>query len=305
MEPESTSKLKASFGEYEELGKEHKRVSDRIAALQEAMKFSRQSGAFQALQNQMREVKELVKQKENLDGKMAVADLARKKDDDHRLAVKQEVSYSEQLGSVSERIEQLASMVMQYSEQNTDSLDFARCQRPDGSFYGTRGKCKKGKEAGAAAAPQSQSRVKAAPRKESLEDTKKTMAANRAAYLDEKKQSLKRGPLHKEVSQAGERVKERVPELKSRQQELERLERAARKHAAVTKKDPSKENRERMKLIMQALRDQERAVNRTQREIDKLRRQWISLHKKNERAKMSPEQRKAEAALDKQIRLMG
>ena len=43
-----------------------------------------------------------------------------------------------------------------------ETYDFARCVRPDGSFYGTRGKCKKGKEAGAkeAEAPKSSGAVK-------------------------------------------------------------------------------------------------------------------------------------------------
>jgi len=44
---------------------------------------------------------------------------------------------------------------LKYSENPEDQLayaeayDFARCQRPDGSFYGTGGQCRKGKEAGA------------------------------------------------------------------------------------------------------------------------------------------------------------
>jgi hypothetical protein len=36
---------------------------------------------------------------------------------------------------------------VEFSEGET--YDFTRCMRPDGSFYGTRGKCKKGSEAGA------------------------------------------------------------------------------------------------------------------------------------------------------------
>lgn len=35
----------------------------------------------------------------------------------------------------------------------TEILDFARCQRPDGTYYGTAGKCRKGKLTGAKAAP--------------------------------------------------------------------------------------------------------------------------------------------------------
>ncbi len=36
-----------------------------------------------------------------------------------------------------------------FSESALETLDFARCQRPDGSFYGTGGQCRKGSPAGA------------------------------------------------------------------------------------------------------------------------------------------------------------
>ena len=36
-----------------------------------------------------------------------------------------------------------------FSEEALEALDFARCQRPDGSFYGTGGTCRKGSPAGA------------------------------------------------------------------------------------------------------------------------------------------------------------
>lgn len=36
-----------------------------------------------------------------------------------------------------------------FSESAQDALDFARCQRPDGSFYGTSGQCRKGVSVGA------------------------------------------------------------------------------------------------------------------------------------------------------------
>lgn len=304
MEPETTSKLKASFGEYEELGKRHKQVSDRIANLQEAMKVSRQNGAFQALQKQMKEIKELVKQKEDLDGKMAVADLARKKDDDHRLAVKQEVSYSEQLGTVSEKIQELESLMFEFSEE----YDFARCQRADGSFYGTRGKCKKGKDAGAApvSAPQARAaKAVSAPRKETLDETRERMAANREAYLREKKAASKKGPLHKEVSEARDRVKEQMGEVKNRKSELDRLSRAYFAMEKKVKQEPSKENKERYKLVRSALIEQERAFRRSEKEAERLARQWRALNKKNERAMMTPAQRASERALDRQIKLMG
>ena len=36
-----------------------------------------------------------------------------------------------------------------FSESAQETLDFARCQRPDGSYYGTSGQCRKGSPAGA------------------------------------------------------------------------------------------------------------------------------------------------------------
>ena len=37
---------------------------------------------------------------------------------------------------------------LDYSEVEDMVMDFARCQRPDGSVYGTSGQCRKGKEVG-------------------------------------------------------------------------------------------------------------------------------------------------------------
>lgn len=116
LEPEAISTLRPSFKEYEDLGSKHRELTKSIEELNEKMKLSRQRGAFQALQEQMRTVKDLVKQREDIDAKMAVIDLARKKEDDRRLASRQEVSYAERIQSVSERIAKLEEMIVSYSE---------------------------------------------------------------------------------------------------------------------------------------------------------------------------------------------
>lgn len=149
MEPEVSSTLRPSFGEYEALGSKHTELSKQIGALNEAMKVSRMRGAFQTLQSQMKAVKELVKERERVDAQMATLDLARKKTDDHKINVQQETSYSEKIDSVSQRISLLESLMANYSEMNEAAYDFTRCVRPDGSSYGTRGKCKKGTESAA------------------------------------------------------------------------------------------------------------------------------------------------------------
>lgn len=120
MEPEVTSELKPSYGEYETLGEEHEALENQIQVLNEKMRLSRQRGAFQALQDQMKAVKELVKRKERLDAKMATLDLSRKKDDDHKIAAGLETSYSERLNSVGERIAKLESMILSFSEANAE-----------------------------------------------------------------------------------------------------------------------------------------------------------------------------------------
>jgi hypothetical protein len=148
------------------MGERHEALSSQIDSLNQAMKLSRQRGAFQELQNQMAAVKKLVKEREEIDGKMATVDLARKKTDDHNIAVGMETSYTEQLDSVNSRINRLQELLQDFSESMGEGeFDFTRCVRPDGSAYGTRGKCKKGTEGGPA--PMNKGTSQASPAKES------------------------------------------------------------------------------------------------------------------------------------------
>jgi hypothetical protein len=79
-------------------------------------------------------------------------------------------SFSEQsLKQYEELIGEIASV--NFSELNSDVYDFTRCVRADGTVYGSRGKCRKGREAAAAVVPSQ------APRKntaEKLESPKQT-----------------------------------------------------------------------------------------------------------------------------------
>lgn len=54
---------------------------------------------------------------------------------------------------------------LRFSEGQSQSYDFARCQRPDGSFYGTGGQCRTGTEAGAKEAPERKPRARKAAKK--------------------------------------------------------------------------------------------------------------------------------------------
>ena len=96
-----------------------------------------------------------------------------------------------------------------FSEYAQDALDFARCQRPDGSFYGTGGQCKKGPPAGAKeketkaaksaseaagktsrkemiAARDKEKELRAARKTAEAGDDKKAAATARRAHIDSK-----------------------------------------------------------------------------------------------------------------------
>ena len=71
----------------------------------------------------------------------------------------------------------------QFRETYTETYDFARCQRPDGSHYGTSGVCRKGSKVGAKEKPAAKDKKKAAPKKAKAapksvpSDMKKELAA--------------------------------------------------------------------------------------------------------------------------------
>ncbi len=60
-----------------------------------------------------------------------------------------------------------------FSESAQDALDFARCQRPDGSFYGTGGQCRKGSPTGAKEKAAPKAKAKAAPKRDNSKDIKR------------------------------------------------------------------------------------------------------------------------------------
>lgn len=269
MEPENISTLKASFGEYEALGNQHRKLSERIESLKEGMVKSRQQGAFQNLQRQMREVKNLVKEREDVDAQMAVLNLSRKKDDDHRLAVRQEESYSEQISSVAHKISQLEQKIMNFSE-----YDFARCQRPDGSFYGTRGKCRKGTES--------------------------------SAVTKEEKTSASKSPLARASASQLKGVNAKLGDLvRQLQQRAKEADKAFRKVDRETRKDKSPEAKKRRAIAAREADRAQRDAEKAQRALLKSQEQLAKTLEAERRRRMSPAQRAATARLDKEVRARG
>ena len=85
QEPEHTSKLKEAYNEllpptarnaeFNALTQADDALEEQIANLQQAMVTSRRMGNFQMLQNQMKQVQALIKQKEAVNARQAVANL--------------------------------------------------------------------------------------------------------------------------------------------------------------------------------------------------------------------------------------
>jgi hypothetical protein len=90
-----------------------------------------------------------------------------------------------------EQFAQLAAQTQAADFAEGDTYDFTRCVRPDGTAYGTRGKCRKGSEAGPAekpapigrAAPKSKPSAAVAPKRKlaTAAEAKETWAKAEAA----------------------------------------------------------------------------------------------------------------------------
>ena len=99
---------------------------------------------------------------------------------------------------------------MDYSEG--DSYDFTRCVRSDGSFYGTRGKCKSGKDAGAKE-EESKDPV-AGLRKAERERQAKQGADEKAKNLRDAKKEMK--DIADEINNRGPHTKEELADLEQK-----------------------------------------------------------------------------------------
>lgn len=80
------------------------------------------------------------------------------------------------------------------AENFSESFDFARCQRADGSFYGTSGSCRLGKEAGAKEAPERKPRAGKAAKKMAEMTTEERRSAIEQKVRMEVKQLRAKSP---------------------------------------------------------------------------------------------------------------
>lgn len=187
---------------------------------------------------------------------------------------------------------------LKYSEDPEDQLafaeayDFARCQRPDGSFYGTSGQCRKGKDAGAK--PEEPKKLKT--------DFRKEVAAGAAKR---KERDEKRAARMTRDNELRGQIREGMAALKPVKAELARRERAMKEAERRVKKDPSKENRANLKTMQRAVREQDLAARKAEREIEKMAKERFRISQQNERERMTPAQRREAARVRKIIKERG
>lgn len=130
-EPESTSKLRDAFNEllpanvmngerYEDLEKQAHALNLKIDKQQDKLRVCRLRGNFQEFHRCMKEMQDMIKEKERLDAKMAVAapggNAGQKQMTDYNRTYEQETSYSE-MEEIGSQIQALEEMLKDYMEQ--------------------------------------------------------------------------------------------------------------------------------------------------------------------------------------------
>jgi hypothetical protein len=127
-EPEHTSKLRDAFNEllpanvmqgdkYEDLEKQAHALNLKIDKQQEKLRICRMRGNFQEFHRCMQEMQDMIKEKERLDAKMAVAapggNAGQKQMTDYNRTYEQETSYSE-MEEIGSQIQALEEMLKEY-----------------------------------------------------------------------------------------------------------------------------------------------------------------------------------------------
>jgi hypothetical protein len=130
-EPEATSKLRDAFNEllpanvmqgdkYEDLEKQAHALNLKIDKQQDKLRVCRMRGNFQEFHRCMQEMQDMIKEKERLDAKMAVAapggNAGQKQMTDYNRTHEQESSYSE-MEEIGSQIAALEEMMKAYLEK--------------------------------------------------------------------------------------------------------------------------------------------------------------------------------------------
>ncbi len=140
---------------------------------------------------------------------------------------------------------------LRFSEDNSGSFDFARCQRADGSFYGTSGSCRLGKEAGAKEAPERKPRMTRGAKVKELEAKIKDLQSrseselnkgfrDRALQLSKEANKLmqEKADLQKSAPERKPRAAKKMADMTTEERRAA-LEKRVRAEVSSLRKDPN------------------------------------------------------------------
>lgn len=125
-EPETTGKLRDAYNEllptgakaaeYNALAARDDQLEKEIENLQAAMVHSRRTGNFQMLQNQMKQVEKMIKEKERIDAQMATKDLGAAQMDVYNDTMSHNHNEFSEMGDIASRIAELETALKEYME---------------------------------------------------------------------------------------------------------------------------------------------------------------------------------------------
>ena len=200
----------------------------------------------------------------------------------------------------------------EFSEEG-ETYDFTRCMRPDGTFYGTGGTCKKGSVAGA--------KEKETPRqkrnREDLESPKnkadmdhvglmKLMAKSPTAQRQLREEAkAKAGKPRATANELRDQQRALFDTAKARRAEAKAAEKEYKAIEKETKGDTSKEAKKRRLEAGRKWDKAGTAADRAQSAWEKAHTRWSKASERENRAKMSPAQRAEARRVDKIIKERG
>jgi len=194
------------------------------------------------------------------------------------------------LGGFSEEALQLYQLVASEKgydfSEGEETYDFTRCMRPNGTYYGTRGKCKSGSEAGVKEQPDAKPKTKAT---RATSDGVKTSTRKPRATASELKASQRK----------------LYDDAKTKRAAAKEAEKAAKLLERETKGDKSPAARKRRLEANRAWDRAATAADRAQRAWEREHERWSKAGNREERAKMSPAQRAEARRMDKTIKELG
>jgi hypothetical protein len=192
-----------------------------------------------------------------------------------------------------------------FSEEG-EVYDFTRCMRPNGTYYGTRGQCKSGSQSGPAEVKEKGAPKAPKPRaQKSIKAAKGELALVKAATKGDKSPESKQRLLNAK-NQLRDAHRQSSDKAKAAARTMKEAEKNYRSVEKELKKDPkNKELRARYKEAIKAANAAERELMRADRENDKAARARGRQYDKEQRAMMTPAQRKADRELRQRMKELG